>query len=35
LEEFFASWEEVRIEIVYGPVGVEDGLLIAEIVTYM
>ena len=34
-EEFFASWDEVRIEIVYGPLEVEDGLLIAENVTYM
>ncbi len=35
MEEFFASWDEVRIEIVYGPVEVEDGLLVAENVTYM
>jgi ketosteroid isomerase-like protein len=35
MEEFFASWDEVRIEIVYGPVEVEDDLLIAENVTYM
>ena len=34
-EEFFASWDEVRIEIVYGPVEVEDGLLIAENITHM
>jgi ketosteroid isomerase-like protein len=35
MEEFFASWGEVRIELVYGPIEVEDGLLIAENVTYM
>ena len=35
MEEFFATWDEVRIEIVYGPVEVEDGLLIAENVTYL
>jgi ketosteroid isomerase-like protein len=35
IEGFFASWDEVRIEIVYGPVEVEDGVLIAENVTYM
>ena len=35
MEEFFASWDEVRIELVYGPVEVEDGVLIAENVTYM
>ena len=35
MEEFFASWDEVRIEIVYGPVEVEDGVVIAENVTYM
>ena len=28
--EFLATWDEVRIEIVDGPVEVEDGLLIAE-----
>ena len=28
-EEFLAAWEEVRIEIVDGPVEVEDGLWIA------
>ena len=27
MEEFFASWGEVRIELVYGPIEVEDGLL--------
>jgi ketosteroid isomerase-like protein len=35
MEEFFASWDEVRIELVYGPAEVEDGLVIAENVTYM
>jgi len=35
MEEFFASWDEVRIEFVYGPAEVEDGLVIAENVTYM
>jgi ketosteroid isomerase-like protein len=34
-EEFFASWDEVRVEITYGPVEVEDGLVIAENVTYV
>jgi ketosteroid isomerase-like protein len=33
MQRFLATWEEVRIEIVYGPVEVEDGLLIAENVT--
>ena len=35
VEEFFATWDEVRIEIVDGPAEVEDGLLIAENVAYM
>src|SRR5687767_3620633 len=35
MERFLAAWDEVRIEIVSGPVEVEDGLLIAENVTYM
>jgi len=34
-EAFLAAWEEARIEIVYGPVEVEEGLLIAENVTYL
>jgi ketosteroid isomerase-like protein len=34
-EGFFASWDEVRIELVYGPEEIEDDLLIAENVTYM
>jgi hypothetical protein len=33
MDEFFASWDEVRIEIAYGPVEVGDGLLIAGNVT--
>jgi ketosteroid isomerase-like protein len=35
MEGFLAAWDDVRIEIVYGPIEVEDGLLIAENVTYM
>ena len=35
MEEFFAGWDEVRIDLVYGPIEVEDGLLIAENITYM
>ena len=35
MEEFFASWDDVRIELVYGPAEVEDGLVIAENVTYL
>jgi ketosteroid isomerase-like protein len=34
-EGFLATWDEARIEIVDGPVEVEDGLLIAENITYM
>jgi ketosteroid isomerase-like protein len=34
-EGFFASWDEVRIELVYGPAEIEDDVLIAENVTYM
>ena len=34
-EEFLAIWDEVRIEIVDGPVEVEDGLLIAENIAYL
>ena len=30
LEGFLAAWDEVRFEIVDGPVEVEDGLLITE-----
>jgi len=35
MEGFRAAWEEVRIEIVDGPVEVEDGLWMLENVTYM
>ncbi len=35
MEEFSAVWEEVRIEIVDGPVEVEDGLFITENVAYL
>jgi ketosteroid isomerase-like protein len=35
VERFQAAWDEVRIEIVDGPVELEDDLLIAENVTYM
>ncbi len=34
-EGFLATWDEVRIEIVDGPVEVEDGLLVTENVTYL
>ena len=35
-EEFLATWDEVRIELVDdGPVEVEDGLLIGENVAYL
>ncbi len=34
-EGFLAAWEEVRIEIVDGPVEVEDGLWMLENVTYL
>src|SRR5687768_11545371 len=30
LQRFLATWEEVRFELVDGPVEVEDGLLVAE-----
>ena len=35
LQRFLATWAEVRIEIVHGPVEVEDGLLITENVAYL
>ncbi len=35
IERFYAAWDEVRAEIVYGPVELADDLLIAENVTYM
>ena len=34
-EGFFASGDEVRIELVSGPAEIEDDVLIAENVTYM
>jgi len=34
-EGFLAAWDEVRLEIVDGPVEVRDGLLIAENVAYL
>ena len=34
-EEFLATWDEVRFEIVDGPVELEDGLLITENVAYL
>jgi ketosteroid isomerase-like protein len=35
MERFLATWGEVRIEIVDGPVEVEDGVLITENVAYL
>ena len=34
-ERFLATWDEVRIEIVDGPVEVEDSVLITENVAYL
>jgi ketosteroid isomerase-like protein len=34
-QRFLANWDEVRIEIVDGPVEVEDGVLITENVVYL
>ncbi len=34
-EEYLAMWDEIRIEIVDGPLEVRDGLLIAENVGYL
>ena len=34
-EAFLATWDEVRLEIVDGPVEVEDGLLVTENVAYL
>ena len=34
-QEFLAAWDEIRFEIVDGPVEVRDGLLIAENVAYV
>jgi ketosteroid isomerase-like protein len=35
MERFLAAWDEVRIEIVDGPVEVESGVLITENVAYL
>jgi ketosteroid isomerase-like protein len=35
IKRFLAAWDEVRIEIVDGPVEVEDGVLITENVAYL
>jgi ketosteroid isomerase-like protein len=35
MQRFLATWDEVRIEIVDGPVEVEDGVLITENVAYL
>ena len=35
MEEFLAAWDEVRIEIVDGPVEVEAGILVTENITYL
>jgi ketosteroid isomerase-like protein len=34
-ERFQAAWDEVRAEIVDGPVEVADGVIVAENITYM
>ncbi len=34
-EEFLETWDEVRLEIVDGPVEVEDGRLVTENVAYL
>ena len=35
VQRFLAAWDEVRIEIVDGPVEIEEGLLLTENVTYL
>ena len=35
IEEFLAAWDDVRIEIVDGPVEVEAGILVTENITYL
>jgi ketosteroid isomerase-like protein len=35
VQQFLATWNEVRLEIVDDPVEVEDGLLITENVAYL
>jgi ketosteroid isomerase-like protein len=34
-QRFLATWADVRIEIVYGPIEVEDGVLVVENVAYL
>ena len=34
-EGFLATWDEVRFEFVYGPVEIEDGVLITENVAHL
>jgi ketosteroid isomerase-like protein len=34
-QRFLATWDEVRIEIVDGPVEIEDGVVVVENVTYL
>ena len=34
-EAFVATWDEVRLEIVDGPIEVEEGLLVTENVAYL
>lgn len=34
-EAFIATWDEVRLEIVDGPIEVEEGLLVTENVAYL
>ena len=34
-EAFLATWDEVRLEIVDGPIEVEEGLLVTENVAYL
>ena len=34
-QEFLAAWDEIRFEIVDGPVEVRDGLVIAENIAYL
>jgi ketosteroid isomerase-like protein len=35
VQRFLEAWDEVRIELIDDPVELEDGVLIAENVTYM
>ena len=35
MEEFLATWDEVRLEIVDGPIQVGDDLLVTENVAYL